>query len=71
MRMTDRQTRVSKVYLARIHMGLGDTSTALDLLHKAADEHDPNLTWVASDPRSDVLRGDSRFDALVRRIGLA
>jgi hypothetical protein len=57
--------------LARIYLGLGDTDAALAWLDRAAAARDP---FFASEsmaaPIFDPLRGDPRFAALLRRVGL-
>jgi eukaryotic-like serine/threonine-protein kinase len=57
--------------IARIYLGLGDTDSALAWLDRAAAARDP---FFASEsmaaPIFDPLRGDPRFAALVRRVGL-
>ena len=56
---------------ARVHLGLDDTAGALDLLERAATEHDPFFASESlAEPFFDPLRADTRFAALVRRIGL-
>ena len=57
--------------LAIIHLGLGETEDALQSLEQA---HAERSTWMAHlglDPRLDPLRGQPRFEQLVRRVGLA
>ncbi len=41
----DRKRRVSKVFVARIYVGLKDADRTFDFLNRAVDERDPNLTW--------------------------
>jgi hypothetical protein len=41
----------------------------MDWLYKAYEAHDPSLAYVGR-PYWDRLRGDPRFEALLRRIGL-
>jgi hypothetical protein len=47
----------------------GDKDRAMDWLYKAYEAHDPSLAYVGR-PHWDRLRGDPRFEALLRRIGL-
>jgi TolB-like protein/DNA-binding winged helix-turn-helix (wHTH) protein/tetratricopeptide (TPR) repeat protein len=56
--------------LAIIHAGLGETDKAFDALEKAFAERSYRLIYLKSDPIFDSLRGDSRFQNLLRRIGL-
>ena len=47
----------------------GDKDRAMDWLLKAYEAHDPSLLYVGR-PHWDRLRGDPRFQALLRRMGL-
>jgi serine/threonine protein kinase/tetratricopeptide (TPR) repeat protein len=52
---------------AAIFAGLGDTDRALEWLQRAYDDRSIWLaSFVTGDPWFDALRGDSRFDELVR-----
>ena len=68
-----RKERYASAYnLALIYAGLSEDDLAFEWLGKAYDDHDDQLTWgLASDPRLDHLRDDSRFDELMSRVGLA
>ena len=51
--------------------GLGDSDGAMEWLEHAYREHSVWLAlWGNVDPRLDVLREDSRFQDLLRRLGL-
>jgi serine/threonine-protein kinase len=50
---------------------LGDSGEAFSWLDRAVVERAGLLSYLAVDPTFDPLRGDARFDALLRRIGLA
>jgi TolB-like protein/DNA-binding winged helix-turn-helix (wHTH) protein/Tfp pilus assembly protein PilF len=52
------------------NIGLGDNDEALLWLEKAYREHSNSLTAIKVDPTYDPLRADSRFQQLVRRVGL-
>jgi serine/threonine protein kinase/TolB-like protein/Tfp pilus assembly protein PilF len=61
----------AQVAAARIAIALGDRPKALDLLEQAAGRHDASFSsesLVGS--YFDPLRGEPRFQALVRRLGL-
>ncbi len=62
--------RVSSYEVAIVHTGLGETEQAFSWLEKAFTEKNEYLNYLLVDPRFDPLRGDPRFAALVRRIGL-
>jgi TolB-like protein len=55
---------------ALIHLGLGDHDQAFVWLEKAYEERAFGLMLLKMDQRYDPLRGDPRFDDLLRRIGL-
>ena len=56
--------------LAIINAGLGERDEAFAWLGEACDERSTWLTYSRLDPRLDDLRGDPRFEALLRRVGL-
>jgi serine/threonine protein kinase len=56
--------------LAGAYARVGDKEKALEWLQKSYEERDGNITLVKYDPDFKSLRGDPRFSALVKRIGL-
>jgi TolB-like protein/Tfp pilus assembly protein PilF len=61
---------VSSLYKALIHYGLKANDRAIDELERAFVEKESWLPATATFPLFDGLRADSRFKALVRRMGL-
>jgi tetratricopeptide (TPR) repeat protein len=61
---------VSSFYKALIHVGLKANDRALDDLERAFVEKESWLPTIATFPIFDSLRGEPRFAALVRRMGL-
>jgi serine/threonine-protein kinase len=55
---------------AIIFAGLGERDTALEWLKRAYEEHSSWISYLNVEPRLDPLRDDSRFEDLVRRVGL-
>jgi TolB-like protein/DNA-binding winged helix-turn-helix (wHTH) protein/Tfp pilus assembly protein PilF len=53
------------------YVGLGDKDQAFAWLDKSIAIHSPGLTALKVDPVYDPLRSDPRFEAILRRIGLA
>ncbi|MBI4909468.1 MAG: tetratricopeptide repeat protein [Acidobacteria bacterium] len=57
--------------LALAHTGLGETEQALHWLELGAERHEPSICSIAVHPAYDSISQEPRFQALVRRIGLA
>jgi len=56
---------------AVIYSGLGENDLAMESLDRACTDRDVWLVWSKVDPRLDGLRSDTRFENLLKRIGLA
>jgi serine/threonine-protein kinase len=56
-------------YLARDYTQLGEKETAITELKRSYQNHDPEALWMFIDPELEPLRGDPRFQSLVRAIG--
>src|SRR3984957_17630966 len=68
---TRAQTTYVPAYdLALVCTGLGWTDHAFEWLDKAHQERSGWLTYLKADPRLDTLRGDPRFNELLRRVRL-
>jgi DNA-binding winged helix-turn-helix (wHTH) protein/tetratricopeptide (TPR) repeat protein len=65
-----RRRHVSPYLFAVVHIALGDHDKAFALLEKACEEQDEELALLKMDPLVDRLRDDTRFEALLKRIGL-
>jgi serine/threonine-protein kinase len=63
-----RRGYVSPVALATLHIGLGDHERALDEAERALEERRGWLAYLRVNPLMDPLRGEPRFDALIRRM---
>jgi TolB-like protein/Tfp pilus assembly protein PilF len=57
-------------FLAPAYAALGEVERALTALETAYEERSAGLVYLHVDPSYDTLRGDPRYQALVRRIGL-
>ncbi len=58
-------------HIALVYVALGDKDQAFFWLGKAYQQHSGIMAWLKTDPRFDSLRSDSRFDSLLKRVGLA
>ena len=61
---------VSSYDIAEVYVGLGDRDKAFEWLQKAYEERSRGLVFLGVEPRLDPLRSDSRFQDLLRRVGL-
>jgi tetratricopeptide (TPR) repeat protein len=61
---------VSPLDLALVYAGLGHADDAFRWLDSALALRDPGLVYLATAPGFATLRGDARFAALLRAIGL-
>jgi serine/threonine-protein kinase len=61
---------VSPVAFATIHLGLGDTQAALDWTERAYAERRGWLAYLRVNPLLDPLRGEPRFEALMKKMRL-
>ena len=61
---------VSPGELAILYASLGEREQAFASLEKAYAAHDLQLQYLGVDPAYDSLRGDPRFQDLLRRVGL-
>jgi TolB-like protein/DNA-binding winged helix-turn-helix (wHTH) protein/tetratricopeptide (TPR) repeat protein len=57
--------------IALVYNALGETDQALAWLEKGYEKRDPRMTWLKTDARLNNLRGDPRFQDLLRRVGFA
>jgi len=70
LRSRAQKTYVPAYDLALVCAGLGWTDDAFEWLNKAFEERSGWLTYLKAEPRLDSLRGDSRFNDLLRRVRL-
>ena len=74
--LTDLITMRSKRYvspygIAVVYAGLSDKDEALQWLEKAYEERDSWLAWAMVDPRLAPISSETRFKALVKKIGFS
>jgi len=56
--------------MASIHASLGNRNRAFELIEKAIERKDPQITEIKGFPYYNNLRSDPRFADVIRRIGL-
>ena len=61
---------VPPMCFAWVHVGRGDATSAIRYLERAVEQHDVQVLCIRASPSSDPIRGDSRFQRLVDRLGL-
>ncbi|MEO6526727.1 MAG: protein kinase [Gemmatimonadaceae bacterium] len=66
-----RTRHVSAYHVAVIHVALGDTTNALDLLERAIAERSPWIGYINVDPRFEPLRSQPRFQRLVKAVEMS
>jgi len=52
------------------HIGPGDWDAALDWMDRAIEARDPNIMPIKNFPFLDPVRGDARYQALLRKMHL-
>ena len=57
-------------YLAIVYLALGDKEKALEYLNRSYQDRSEQLLYLGVEPLVDPLRGDPRFDALLKQVGL-
>jgi TolB-like protein/Tfp pilus assembly protein PilF len=65
-----KQRYVAPVHMAVVYAGLGDKASALGWLERAYEDPYDRLAWIKVDPQLDSLRGEPRFQDLLRRMHL-
>jgi TolB-like protein len=66
-----KRRHVASTCFALIHLGLGEKDQALDWLETGARGRETPLAALKVHPAYDNLRGEPRFQALLRKLGLA
>ena len=56
--------------MALVQTGMGNKADALDWLDRAYQEHDFSIVFLQVAPWFDSLRGEARFEQLIRRMQL-
>jgi serine/threonine protein kinase/Flp pilus assembly protein TadD len=70
VRATLQARRTSPIFAAIIPLALGQTNQAIEDLQRAVDEYPQRALALKRDPFWDELRGDSRFQALLKKVSI-
>jgi TolB-like protein/tetratricopeptide (TPR) repeat protein len=70
LQQLSQQRYVPALYFAAIYTGLGDTNRSLYWLEQAYTEQNDRLVYLGVDPIADTIRGDQRFQEIMKRSGL-
>jgi hypothetical protein len=65
-----KQKYVSPYFMAELQTGLGNTAEAFAWLDRCYADRAPHMVFLNVEPKLDTLRGDARFDNLLRRLNL-
>ncbi|MBV9746442.1 MAG: tetratricopeptide repeat protein [Acidobacteriia bacterium] len=65
-----RERFIPSTCFAVVHLGLGETEQALDWLERGCDEHEMSMCSLGVHPIYDPLRGEPRFQGLLKRLRL-
>jgi serine/threonine protein kinase/tetratricopeptide (TPR) repeat protein len=63
-----RQQRIGSAQLAYAHEALGERARAIELLERALSEREPDILWLAVDPRADTLRTEPHFEQVLEKL---
>jgi TolB-like protein len=69
-RLLSEHSPISKVRQASLSIALGESKTSLPILAAACEEREPELLWLAVDPRFDAIRETGQFAGLKRSVRL-
>jgi len=67
---TSKTVPIAAHHIALIYVGMGKKDEAFAWLEKSYEQHSPMMAWLEVDQRFDSLRGEPRFQNLMRRVGL-
>jgi TolB-like protein/Tfp pilus assembly protein PilF len=68
--LSESRSYVASYDWAVLHAGLAENDAALQRLQQAVDERQPRVIWLKVDPAFEGLRGEKRFQDLIRRLEL-
>lgn len=63
-----REHNMSPTHQAAIYASLGEIERAVSLTESGLEMREPFMLWIPTDPRFDALRGNERFEAVVKSV---
>jgi TolB-like protein/Flp pilus assembly protein TadD len=70
LELQSRRRYVPPVHRALVLLGIGKQTEMFDALTEAAEERDVRLTFLSVEPRWNPMRGNAKFEAIRKRVGL-
>jgi serine/threonine-protein kinase len=70
LKEASKHSYVSSLFVAKIHVALGEKEQALQYIQKSYEEHDYYLPRLKVEPGLEVLYNDPRFIEIARKVGL-
>jgi len=68
---SNKRRPIDPMLIVQAYIGMGNNDRALAWLEEAHAQHSNGLTALKVDPLYDPLRGDPRFQQILRQVGLA
>ena len=65
-----RHQRIGSAQLAYAHEALGERARAIQLLENALSEREPDILWLAVDPRAISLRDEPQVQQILNKLGI-
>ena len=65
------ESREAAYQIAEVYAWRGDTDQAFEWLDRAYAQRDGGLELIVTDPALESLRGDPRYTAMLRKLGLS
>jgi serine/threonine-protein kinase len=64
-----KETSVPATHIAMLYNALGENDEAFKWLERGIEQRDPKMAFLKVQPRWNNLRGDPRFQEIMKRVG--
>jgi tetratricopeptide (TPR) repeat protein len=68
LRVRSRTEYIASYHFVLLHLALGDENNSIARLKECLSQHSPYAVWLKVEPRFDPLRGDARYEILLRDV---